>query len=182
MAKKRKTFGDGNPWCRALALETRQGREYAEWALLVGDLKFSLERAQMWGGMASSESTNPQNQKSAVSVLRDGIVTFVSCFDPEAPMYLEPGVVYGEVAGGVEYFQWLKDIRNTWIAHRGGPHRQCVTAVIVDERSGDLHGLGHLAHMYQGPKPDAAGDLIRGRRAPSESNHQRLTANAASVS
>ena len=66
--------------------------------------------------------------------------------------------------------------------HRGGPHRQCVTAVIVDERSGDLHGLGHLAHMYQGPKPDPAGDLIRGRRAPSESNHQRLTANAASVS
>ena len=115
----------------------------------------------MWEEMASSESTNPRNQNAAVSVLRDGIVTFVSCFDPEAPVNLESAVVYGEVAGGVEYFQWLKDIRNTWIAHRGGPHRQCVTAVIVDDRSGDLDGLGHLAHMYQGPKPDAAGDLIR---------------------
>ena len=152
---------DGDLWLHGRALETRQGREYAEWVLLVADLQFSLERVQMWEGMASSDSTDPQNQKAAVSVLRDGVVTFVSCFDPEAPMSLVPAVVYGEVAGGVEYFEWLKDVRNTWIAHRGGPHRQCVTVAIVDEQSGDLVGVGHLAHLYQGPKPDAAGDLIK---------------------
>ena len=64
-----------------------------------------------------------------------------------------PDRVYGETPGGAEYFQWLKNIRHTWIGHRGGPLRQCVVTVVIDESTGDFRGIGHLSQVWLDPKP-----------------------------
>ena len=111
--------------------------------------------------MATSESHGESHAEVAVSVFRDAVISFISCFDKQLPVHLDPTEAFGELDGALEYFTWLEDMRNTWVAHRSGPYRVCVAAIVIDEQTGDLQGLGHLSHFYRGPKPEAADDLIR---------------------
>ena len=148
-------------WNSARVVGTHEANDYAEWVLLVTDLEYARRRAELWGDMARDQIDDQRLLETATSVFRDTVVSFVACFDRQSPVFLDAQAVYADVPGGLEYVKWLRDLRNTWIAHRGGPLRQCVVAVHIDEQSGDLVGLGPLQLSYVGPKPEAAGDLVR---------------------
>ena len=148
-------------WTKARTLNTREARRYSEWMLLVRDLEYSLRRAEMWKDMAQSDAGDGGDIEIGVSLFRDAVVSLVACFDDTLPVYLVPASVYGETPGGAEYFQWLKNLRHTWIGHRGGPQRQCRVAVLLDEKTGEFRGFGFLHQSWVGPKPEAGDDLVR---------------------
>ena len=153
--------GPESRWSKARTLNSHAARLYSEWTLLVQDLEYALKRAHLWKKLVTAESEGDTGAQVSVSVFRDAVISFVSCFDRQQPAYLDPAVVFGQLDGATEYYAWLEDMRNTWVAHRSGPYRQCVAAIVIDEETGNFHGLGHLAHLYIGPKPDAADDLIK---------------------
>lgn len=148
-------------WRTARTVNTPAAKLYYEWTLLVHDLEYALSRARLWKGTVKAESLGESTAGVAVSLFRDAVISFVSCFDKQVPVHLDPAVAFGRLEGALEYFGWLRDMRNTWVAHRGGPLRLCVAAIVIDEQTGDVQGLGHLSHLYLGPKPDAADDLVR---------------------
>lgn len=150
--------GSNDPkWHAARTVNTPSARLYSEWILLVQDLEYALNRARLWSEMAKAESP----AGVAVSLFRDAVISFVSCFDKQLSVHLDSTVALADIDGSDEYFAWLQDMRNTWVAHRSGPYRLCVAAIVIDEHTGAVQGVGHLSHSYKGPKPDAARDLIR---------------------
>ena len=151
----------GSAWVNARTTNTPTARKFAEWTLLAGDLEYALRRAILWNELANTDAKSENTLEILVSVFRDAVITFVSCFDNKLSASLDPKVAYAATSGGVEYVEWLKDLRNTWIAHRSGPNRQCVAAIVIDEDTGEFQGLGHLSTLYMGPKADAGRDLIR---------------------
>ena len=153
--------GDDSAWTTARTLATPAAKLFSEWTLLAQDLRYALRRAQLWKDFLATSSGSDQDAEICVSLIRDAVISMVSCFDKRSPVYLDPSVVYASVPGGLEYFSWLKDMRDNWIAHRSGPHRQCSVVIVVDEKSGEFQGFGHLSHMYNGPKLEASDDLIR---------------------
>ena len=161
-SESKATSSKDSGWTQARTLNTPEARRYCEWSLLVNDLEYALRRAEMWRDMAPSDAGDVGDTEISVSLFRDAVVSLVACFDDTSPVYLVPASVYGEKPpGGAEYFQWLKNLRHTWIGHRGGPQRQCVVAVVIDESTGELHALGCLQHAYLGPKAKAGDDLVR---------------------
>ena len=153
--------GMESSWSTARSLNTPDAREYCEWVLLVRDLEYALRRAELWRGKARSAAAGTEDMEICVSLLRDAVVALVACFDTTSPVHLDAPSVYGETPGGTEYFQWLKNLRHTWIGHRGGPQRQCVAAVLIDESTGEFRGFGHLHQSWVGPKAEAGGDFAR---------------------
>ena len=155
-------IGDSDSrWRTARTVNTPAAKLYSEWTLLVHDLEYALSRAHLWKETVKAESLGESPARVAVSLFRDAVISFVSCFDKQVPVHLDPAVAFGTLEGASEYFDWLRDMRNTWVAHRGGPLRLCVAAIVIDEQTGDVQGLGHLSHLYLGPKPNAADDLAR---------------------
>ena len=148
-------------WRDARTVNTPAARRYSEWTLLVHDLEYALTRARLWKEAATAPSPGESPAGVAASLFRDAVISFVSCFDKANPVHLDPAVAFGTLDGAVEFFEWLHDMRNSWVAHRSGPLRLCVPAILIDEHTGDVQGLGHLSHRYLGPKPEAADDLIR---------------------
>ena len=153
--------GEDSLWSRARSLNTPDARRYTEWVLLLNDVEYALRRAKLWSDMAQSDKGDAGDIELRVSLLRDAVVSLVACFDDTSPVYLDPARVYGETPGGTEYFQWLKNLRHTWIGHRSGPQRQCVVAVVIDESTGDFRGIGHLRQVWAGPTAEAGDDLVR---------------------
>lgn len=152
---------DSDPqWVAARTVNSPTARLYSEWALLVHDLEYALSKARLWKEIATTESRGESPSGVSVSLFRDAVISFVSCFDKQLPVRLDCSAALGSLDGALEYFSWLQDMRNTWVAHRSGPHRLCVAAIVIDELTGDVQGLGHLSHMYLGPKPEAADDLV----------------------
>lgn len=136
-------------------LDTLEAREYAEWCLLVLDLKRCLRVARLWKDIDKDGDT-----EVAVSLFRDAVVSFIACFDKNNAVSLDPQALYGRYGGGVEYFRWLCTIRDTWIAHRYGASRQTSAAIIVDQKSGGFLGVGNMLMAYSRPVLEAADDFI----------------------
>ena len=160
-SESKATSSKDSGWTDARTLNTPEARRYCEWSLLVNDLEYALRRAKMWRDMVPSDAGDVGDFEISVSLFRDAVVSLVACFDDTSPVYLVPASVYGENPGGAEYFQWLKNLRHTWIGHRGGPQQQCVVAIVLDESTGELRGLGCLWHAYLGPKAKDGDDLVR---------------------
>ena len=139
-------------WRTARTVNTPAARSYAEWTLLVQDLGYALSRARLWKEAALAASRDESRAGVAVSLFRDAVISFVSCFDRQTPVHLDPAVAFGSLNGAVELFEWLRDMRNSWVAHRSGPLRLCVPAIVIDEQTGDVQGVGHLSHHYLGDR------------------------------
>ena len=96
----------------------------------------------------------------ASSLFRNAIVSFVACFDKSVTPRLDVDSVYSEAEGGIEYFKWLKDLRDSWVAHRFGAHRQSYVGPMVDDNTGKYIGIGNMVQMYAAPKTDGADQLV----------------------
>lgn len=136
-------------------LDTPEAREYAEWCLLVQDLERCLRVARLW-----KEKDEAGDVDVAVSLFRDAVVSLISCFEKPNTVSLDAQALYGRYDGGVEYYQWLSTIRDTWVAHRHGTSRQTSAAIVVDENSGDFLGAGNMLMTYSRPVLAGTDDFI----------------------
>lgn len=136
-------------------IDTPESREYAEWCLLVLDLERCLHVARLW-----KQQEEDGDVEVAVSLFRDAVVSLISCFDKTNAVSLDAQALYGRYEGGLEYFQWLTTIRDTWVAHRYGTSRQTSAAIVVDENSGDFLGVGNMLMTYSRPVLAGADDFI----------------------
>ena len=143
-------------------LTTPIARELSEYTLLKNDLIQSFEALELWfnkyAGRKKDDMTN-EERLIALSLFRNAIIMFVGCFDKSAKVSLSETDIYSSRKGGLEYFKWLQDIRDTYAAHTFGPLRQCSVGVLMDE-AGTLVGTGHHVQIYAGPIATAKGDIL----------------------
>lgn len=120
--------------------------ELAEMHLLLQDLTHSILAITLWFQKYAPEANVQLSQEDFLisnSLMRDSIVQFVGCFDKTAQHKLNEQEVFGHIEGGIECFQWLKDIRDSYAAHKFGPLRQWVAGIIVSE-DGIIMGTGNF--------------------------------------
>lgn len=127
---------------------------WAEWHLLVTDLKYCRTRIEPWRAAVAEN-----NETVATSLFRDIVVTLISCFDTSVQVSLDPVELYGGIEGGIEFFNWLKGLRDSWVAHRHGPARQCQVGCVVD-KDGNILGGGFIESQWVFPREDGADDIL----------------------
>ena len=139
-------------------MQTPLAKELAEYWLLENDLFSAHDTLAIWFDKYSirevSELTKEEKLISQ-SLFRDAIIMFVGCFDNSAPLKLSPEDIYGSIENGVAFFEYLKDIRNSYAAHKFGPYRQCVVGVTIDETTGLAGEVGKSSRIYRGFKIEA---------------------------
>lgn len=142
-------------------ITTPLARELAEYTLLHKDLQAAHEAIALWFAkyMSRQAELTPEEVLIAQSLFRDSIVMFVGCFDNTAPCRLVASDIYQKPNKELEYFEWLKDIRDSYAAHKFGPLRQCVVGVMVDE-NGAIVGAGNSTRIYAGPVGETKDDLL----------------------
>lgn len=138
--------------------------ELAETLLIQHDLRNSLATLRLWSQRisATTASDAPDAEANIVlgSLFRDGLVRLIGCFEKSShPLRLDE--VYPNANdGAADYFKWLRDIRNSFAAHRYGAARRCVVGALVDPDKGYL-GHGYLSAIYAGPASVGHSDLLR---------------------
>jgi len=138
------------PYLKALSFPLAV--ELAEATLLRQDMRASLSAMKLWCEKYSKlEKPTLEEMTIRQSLFRDAIVQFIGCFDKTAPFSLSKDEVYKGTDGGAEYFQWLKDIRDAYAAHKFGPLRQCAVGVFVDLPESGQITIGDLISIYAGP-------------------------------
>jgi len=136
-------------------------RELAEYTILRNDLHDSFQMMKLWFEKYAGQQDNQTAEERliALSLFRESIILFVGCFDESARTHLSASDIYKDEDGGMVFFQWLKDIRDTYAAHKFGPLRQCVVGVILDD-SGRLIGTGHQHQLFAGPVAEQKASLL----------------------
>lgn len=135
-------------------------RELAEMLLTQRDLANSLGSLTIWSKSYTSDESAPDKQTIEGSLFRDGITQFVGCFDSKNAVPLVVETVFPSVDGIAVYFRWLRDLRNSYTAHRHGAARQCIVGAMVDPISGKYLGHGQMFAIYTGPSQEGHADLL----------------------
>jgi hypothetical protein len=143
------------------ALKTAQALELAEWLLIEVDIGYCIRCIDVWRKIPKSEDGVSDNHVIATSLFRNAVVSFISCFDKSVTPNLDVETVYKGVNGASSYFAWLKDLRDSWIAHRFGASRQAIVGPMVEDNAGQFVGFGNLVQMYNTPNPKDGEQLIR---------------------
>lgn len=116
--------------------------------LLQADLNLSAEAIRLWIARSDMEFSE-ENAVIGLALFRDAIIQLFACFSPPGE-HLDAKQTFGGVDGGMTYFNWLRSIRDTYAAHRFGPLRQSVPAVVQDDDM-KVMGIGSFMMVYQGP-------------------------------
>jgi len=137
-------------------------RKVGELILLKYDLECSLECLINWQedlpqGDANASFINAANQ----SFVRDAIITFHACFDSACPENLDASVIYADNPEALHFFNWCKDLRDTWVAHRFGPSRLAEAVFQIHPETGDVLGEGEMTVAYLGPPYETRDMMIR---------------------
>jgi hypothetical protein len=142
-------------------LTTPLARELAEYILLQEDLRACLATTTLWFAKYAGrkDELSDEERLMGLSLFRDSIVMFVGCFDKSAPLSLRAEDVYEVENGGLAFFKWLQDIRDSYAAHKFGPLRQSAVGVITNP-AGDVIGSGHLKMIWAGPEAVAKDQFL----------------------
>jgi hypothetical protein len=141
-------------------LDLPAATELAETLLIVADLRNSLDSLSLWSrNYVPIAGASPDLRVILGSLFRDGVVQFVGCFEKSSHPLKVPEV-YKDQTGADGYFKWLRDLRNSFAAHRYGAGRQCIVGALVDPEKGYI-GHGHIVSIYTGPEPNGHIDLLR---------------------
>jgi len=145
-----------------LELTSPIAKELTEYILLQHDIKASHASLTVWFKRfcGPSDEKEPDDAVIGASVFRDSIIMFMGCFDRSAPLFLDEAEVYKTTLGGAEYFQWLRDMRDAYAAHKFGALRQCAVGVLLDG-NGDVLGIGQFSSIYLGPAKEAEGQMLQ---------------------
>ena len=128
------------------SLDSLTATELSETLLLLHDTRQCFEAMKLWFSKyapVAGEKRAREDDLIADALFRDAIVQFVGNFDRSSVHPLDESIVFAQVEGGAEYIRWLKDIRDSYAAHKFGTLRQCVAGVVVDA-DGVAVGVGHL--------------------------------------
>jgi hypothetical protein len=158
-------------------LKFAEAKELAELLLLQHDVQASIAAMEIWGAKYAEKELSGEDTIIAAALFRDAIVQFMGCFDTSAQFKLRQDVVYAGVDGGPEYFQWLKDIRDAYAAHKFGRLRQ---AVVGANLIGEHLDIGHDRHLsravrQRGGAPNSClhGHLCAVSRNPNPGSNRR---------
>lgn len=140
---------------QAMPLREMRGplaREVSELLLIQEDLVQAIAALKLHRDrLAPPDEPEETTRIIKVALMRDAITQFIGCIGSGDPIVIEPEAVYGPVNGGMKYFMWLKNLRDTWAAHRLGPLSQTVVGMIVHPETGEFMGIGKMLNRYQGP-------------------------------
>jgi hypothetical protein len=127
-------------------LDSPLARELGELNLICMDMETTFLAIDLWRvkyvpmkDMTSTERT------VALALFRDAVVQFVGCFDRTAEFSLQKEDIY-KTDRELAYFAWLRDLRDSYAAHKFGPYRQCAVGVDVKTRR-----VRFLTQIYRGP-------------------------------
>lgn len=123
--------------------------ELGETLLLLHDTRQSFEAMKLWFSKyapVAGEQRASEDDLIADALFRDAIVQFVGNFDRTAEHPLDQRIVFAQIEDGSEYIEWLKDIWDSYAAHKFGALRQCVPGVAVNA-DGAAVGVGHLTQL-----------------------------------
>lgn len=109
--------------------------EMAEVALINNDLNTCTRLMRTIRERYLDDNLTDQDQDIKLALFRDAVNLYVSAFVGTG-YKLDKGKVYADVEGGVGFFQWVLDVRNSYAAHTFGPARQCVAAIFTDPQTG----------------------------------------------
>lgn len=129
--------------------------------LIKNDLTQSLASLTIWVESYSTEKKDDSRTRTINdSLFRDGITQFVNCFDSKNAFPLVVETVFPNIEGIAPYFRWLRDLRNSYAAHRHGNSRQCSVGAIVDPSTGAYLGHTALYAAYRGPNQEGHAALL----------------------
>jgi len=129
--------------------------------LIHNDLNLSLSSLAIWVERYQPEGQKDEKERAIDgSLFRDGITQFVGCFDRNNAFPLVVETVYPHVNGIGPYFRWLRDLRNSYTAHRHGAARQCVIGAVVQPGTGNFLGHAKLVTVYVGPSQEGHTQLL----------------------
>jgi hypothetical protein len=163
------------------ALNTPLAREFAEALLVQHDMRLSLEAMKLWGEKYAGADPEKDKEGSIIcgSLFRDAVIQFVGCFDESAKFHLSAEAIYGHDPNGLSSFQWFKDTRDAYAAHKFGAQRQCVVGAVL-EPSGKRSLTKHLS-VYRGQTKEDAPILLGFMRTASKHLDQLVNALAEKV-
>lgn len=158
---------------RLKALETPLAHELAETLLHQVDMRSSIAAIKLWHEKFAS-SDNDETRLIGQSLFRDAIIMFVGCFDKTSEFPLDANEIYGKDPNGLASFQWFKDIRDAYAAHKFGAQRQCVVGVITHPETGEV-GFGNLFARYVGQNKEDGPQLQGFMQTAEKHLDQRVT-------
>jgi hypothetical protein len=132
----------------AKALDTPLAHRFAEMCLLRDELRLCLSAIRLWTSRIR-QGGDEDYQRITEALLRDAIVQFTACFG-DGEDRLSPAAAFGDIEGWSDYLGWLRDVRDSYAAHRFGILRQAVPAAILGDDNSAI-GVGYLASVYCGP-------------------------------
>lgn len=148
--------------------KSKQSHLVSELMILRDDLKNSMACFVQWRGLLKTlESLDKDDPKYfsiqiiAKSLFRDGVVTFIGCFDTSVDNSLNEEKLYEGVDGATQFMKYLHDIRNMWIAHRHGPLRQSEWGVIINPDTGEIEHEAEVSSQYNYPEGSAIDGILR---------------------
>lgn len=133
---------------KAKALSSPLAHRMAEITMVRDELSTCLRAVQLWAGRVS-EDDDGDDAIIHDALFRDCVVQFMACFG-EDQHRLNPADAFGRFEGVLEFFGWLRDVRDSYAAHRFGVLRQSVPMLVLDDNHQKL-GVGHIASIYRGP-------------------------------
>lgn len=130
----------------------------AELALIHNDLTACTRQLRLLRDEITVDAGAVEETVIRDALFRDSINLFVGCFEKRG---LDVETVFGSDDGGVEFFRWAKDVRDSYAAHRFGPARQAVAAVFVDPNTGLAVGVGPFHMQWTAPDGETLDQLLR---------------------
>lgn len=139
-------------WHHMKRVESSDAVELGELTLIVSHIEGAILNLRLYEGDDLDRLPDGAGPAVRAALFRDAVIQFVECFG-KAPK-LDKAAIYGAVAGGPAYFQYLLDLRDNYAAHNHGPLRQCevVVALAPIDEGGGVIGQGEFALTYSGPK------------------------------
>jgi hypothetical protein len=125
----------------AKELSSQDALAMAELALINNDLNTCLRSLRIIKRQYLSDECSDEERDVKLALFRDAVNLYVSAFVGTG-YKLNTETVYSAVEGFSEFFQWARDVRDTYAAHTFGPARQCAIAIAVDPKTGLSMGTG----------------------------------------
>ena len=146
----------------------------AEAYLMEADLQKSLKNMLLVIGKYPLIAGSDDERAIAEALFRDAVVLFIGCFG-QGLHELSKETVFAPVRDGLKDFAYLKDMRDTYAAHRFGPARQ--TFVVV-RKTGNEWGFVPMNLLYSVPNVNLLpkfADLVRAAIAAAAAKVAALT-------
>jgi hypothetical protein len=117
--------------------------------LITQDLETAFRAIGVWRtNYGPLRELSRDERAVSLALVRDAVIQFVGCFDKTAEFSLVKEEVYPS-DDRLAYFNWLRDLRDSYAAHKFGPYRQCAVGV---DLSGPARRIRFVHQMYRGPQ------------------------------